>query len=422
MKFPHGKITSISVTALLTVTLSAAVIPAANASTPTVLPVLTATTAVPADSYNAQVLSLINKERVKAGVKPLVWNQSISKVSQDWATHLGAATRSDTFDWATIHRPDAGGSKIPAGAIAYGEIIAFNFTPESIVQWWMNSPSHKATMLSPKQTDIGIGYAAPTTGPYAGWHQVVANLAAYPATTAIPVVPSGVITSAPAISPVPVVTPPATKSAIAIKALSLKGGLGSATGPEIYGLKNGGGYQYYQRGAIIWSPATGARISKGAIRNVWLGTGGTNGKLGYPTSDEIPDGRGGVYQTYQHGAVVYAPGYGTFISRGGIRSVWLASGSAKGSLGYPTSNEITGLKNGGVYQTFQRGAIVYSPGSGTFISRGGIRAKWVSIGAQNSRLGYPTSNEYSGGAGITVQNYQGGKITWTSRGAAVYYK
>jgi uncharacterized protein with LGFP repeats len=38
-------------------------------------------------------------------------------------------------------------------------------------------------------------------------------------------------------------------------------------------------------------------------------------------------------------------------------------------------------------------------------------------------MGYPTSNEYSAGAGVTAQNFQGGVIKYsTATGAVVTYK
>jgi uncharacterized protein YkwD len=487
VKFPYTKIASVSASALLTVTLSATLIPAANASTPSapvpaIQPMLTPTTAVPADSYTAQVFALINVERAKAGVKPLVWNPSVSKVSQDWAAHLGVATQSDSFDFANIHRSDAGGSKIPAGATRYAEIIAFNSTPESIVQWWMNSPGHKAAMLHPEETDIGIGYVVPTSGPYAGWHLVVANLAAYPTTNTSPATPitisagtqykttiqlnlrsgpgttysvlgygnTGTIVTATgktngiwyevkmgsqtgwmssdylakyadATTPAPA---PVTQSAIAIKAASLNGSLGYATGSEVYGLKGGGSYQMYQGGAIIYSPASGARVSKGAIRTTWASTGFENGYLGYPVSDEVGGLRnGGAYQNYQGGSIIWSPKTGARISVGGIRTVWAASGYENGPLGYPTGNEVYGLKNGGVYQMYEGGAILWSPATGGYISKGGIRTLWASTGFENGRLGYPTSNEYvTGPNGSVAQNYQGGKINWSPTGSSIVYK
>ena len=155
---------------------------AATGPTPTNIAVQSSIALSPtSDYYTAQVLNLINEKRKAVGSNPVKWNQNIGNVSQDWAEHLGEATKSSSFGWDTIHRADAGGSLIPAGATWYREIIAFNYSAESIVNWWMSSPSHKAAMLDPRATDIGIGYVVPTSGPYAGWHQVVANLAAYPA-------------------------------------------------------------------------------------------------------------------------------------------------------------------------------------------------------------------------------------------------
>lgn len=153
-------------------------------TTPSAVSVKTAVANNPTnDTYTAQVLALINEKRAAVGSRPVVWNQSISNVSQDWAEHLGQATKDPNFDWANIHRADAGGSLIPDGATWYRENIAFASSAASIVNWWMSSPGHKAAMLDPKATDIGIGYVVPTSGPYTGWHQVVTNFAAYPSST-----------------------------------------------------------------------------------------------------------------------------------------------------------------------------------------------------------------------------------------------
>lgn len=161
--------------------------PAANATAPAVISVQAATAPSPStDPYTAQVLSLINQKRAAVGSAPVKWNQQIGNVSQEWSEHLGEATKSSTFDWSKIHRSDAGGSLIPPGATWYREIVGFNFSAQSIVDWWMGSASHKAAMLDPKATDIGIGYVVPTSGPYAGWHMVVSNLAAYPSSTTAP--------------------------------------------------------------------------------------------------------------------------------------------------------------------------------------------------------------------------------------------
>lgn len=162
------------------------------------------------DTYTAQVLALINQKRAAVGAPAVKWNQKIGNVSQDWSAYLGEATKSDTFDWDKIHRTDAGGSLIPSGATWYREIIAFNGSAQSIVDWWMSSASHKAAMLDPRATDIGIGYVVPTSGPYTGWHMVVSNLAAYPGSVTV----SGGAAQAPVIPPVPSVAVAKTMNTI----------------------------------------------------------------------------------------------------------------------------------------------------------------------------------------------------------------
>lgn len=181
-------ITSAAVLSLLPALgiVSAAQAAPSTVSTPSAITVQAAIAPSPSvDSYTSQILTLINQKRAAVGSGPVKWNQSIGNVSQDWAEHLGRATMDPNFDFGTIHRADAGGSLIPSGATWYRENIAFNFTAAQIVDWWMNSPGHKAAMLDPKATDIGIGYVVPTSGPYAGWHQVVTNLAAYPGSVSV---------------------------------------------------------------------------------------------------------------------------------------------------------------------------------------------------------------------------------------------
>lgn len=84
--------------------------------------------------------------------------------------------------------------------------------------------------------------------------------------------------------------------------------------------RQGSAYQKHQGGAIVWSPATGAHISVGAIRGLWAETGFEAGGLGYPVTDEVGGLRnGGAYQNYQGGVIVWSPATGAHISVGAIR-------------------------------------------------------------------------------------------------------
>jgi len=194
--------------------------------------------------------------------------------------------------------------------------------------------------------------------------------------------------------------------------------LGNPASREVTGLRSGGAYQAFRGGSIYWSAAGGARTVGGAIRSKWAAAGAQNGRLGYPASDE---GRGltngGAYQSFLGGRIHWSRATGAHITRGGILAAWAASGYERGVLGYPTSDETGGLKDGGSYQTFQGGIIHWSPATGARITRGAIRTAWAGAGSEHGTLGYPTGNEYafSGGA---AQDFQGGTITWTAQSGA----
>jgi GH25 family lysozyme M1 (1,4-beta-N-acetylmuramidase) len=200
------------------------------------------------------------------------------------------------------------------------------------------------------------------------------------------------------------------------------GPLGYPTSTISCGLANGGCYQLFQGGAVIWSQATGAQVSPwGPIRDAWATSGYENGPLGYPTGT-ISCGlvNGGCYQMFQGGAVIWSQSTGSAISRGGIRTAWMRNGAENGRLGYPVNNESCQLVNGGCYQMFQGGAVIWSPSTGGQMSPyGAIRTTWVSTGAENGSYGYPTSDEICTTTTSCYQTFAGGQISWTASGGTV---
>jgi uncharacterized protein with LGFP repeats len=121
---------------------------------------------------------------------------------------------------------------------------------------------------------------------------------------------------------------------------------------------------------------------------------------------------------YQGGAIVWSPATGAHESTGAIRTRYAQLGYETGVLGYPTSDETGGLKGGGVHQLYQGGAVIWSPATGAHESTGPIRTAWQSTGSENGRLGYPTSNIYTVPGG-TAQNFQGGKISYVNGATTV---
>ena len=206
---------------------------------------------------------------------------------------------------------------------------------------------------------------------------------------------------------------------------SEKGKLGYPTGKETCGLTNGGCYQTFQGGTMHWSPATRAFATWGAIRAAWGALSYEKGKLGYPVSNEICGlTGGGCYQTFRGGTIHWSPATGARATWGGIRAAWGALGYEKGKLGYPVTNEICGLTGGGCYQGFQGGTIHWSPTTGAHATWGAIRAAWGALGYEKGKLGYPVTNEICGLAnGGCTQNFHGGTISRTDAlGTKVSYK
>jgi hypothetical protein len=197
-----------------------------------------------------------------------------------------------------------------------------------------------------------------------------------------------------------------------------KGFLGSPVGPEQVAPDGVGRYEYFQNGAIYWTPQTGAHEVHGAILQNWASLKWERSFLGYPVTDETtaPDGVG-RYSVFQGGSIYWSPKTGAHEVHGAIRDLWARLGWEKGFLGYPLTNEMTAPDGVGRYEHFQGGSIYWSPKTGAHVVYGAIRDKWASLGWERSALGYPTSDEYDFQGGRR-SDFQGGHILWTRQGGA----
>jgi L,D-peptidoglycan transpeptidase YkuD (ErfK/YbiS/YcfS/YnhG family) len=185
------------------------------------------------------------------------------------------------------------------------------------------------------------------------------------------------------------------------------GWLGNPASREVTGLRGGGAYQVFRGGSIYWSAAAGAHTIAGAIRSNWASAGAQNGQLGYPTSDEGRGLRnGGAYQAFQGGRIHWSPATGAHSTRGGILSSWAASGYERGVLGYPTTNEYA--FSGGAAQNFQGGTVTWTARAGARIVAGAIGAKFNSA----RTLGNATTAELATGLGGRYQGFRNGFIIW----------
>lgn len=119
------------------------------------LPFKTADVA-PDPAAETTMLNLINQERGKAGVKPLVANPKLRAVARAHATDMlergyFAHTTPDGVD--PFQRMEAAGIQF----LMAGENLAFAPTVELAHIGLMNSPGHRANILDSEFGDVGIG-------------------------------------------------------------------------------------------------------------------------------------------------------------------------------------------------------------------------------------------------------------------------
>jgi uncharacterized protein YkwD len=108
---------------------------------------------------------LVNRERTQRGLTPLAINSVLSAASLE---HSRDMVRRRYFEHSTpegrtvVDRLRAIGYARGASA-STGENLAYGVgpksTPASIVRVWMHSPGHRADILRPAFTEIGIGIA-----------------------------------------------------------------------------------------------------------------------------------------------------------------------------------------------------------------------------------------------------------------------
>ena len=118
-------------------------------------------------SFAAQVVALCNEQRAANGLGPL---------TEDAALDSRAQIRAGELITSFAHtRPDGSSCFTVIGDVSWttcGENIAAGYqTPQDVVNGWMNSEGHRANILNPAFTKIGVGYC--TGGSYGtNWVQL----------------------------------------------------------------------------------------------------------------------------------------------------------------------------------------------------------------------------------------------------------
>ncbi|MGN0099673.1 MAG: CAP domain-containing protein [Dietzia sp.] len=109
--------------------------------------------------YRAQLEAATNAARTAHGLAPLQSHGGLTDVAVRWSGVQATQNR-------MFHNPDVRG-EIPGGWRHFGENVLQNYahaTPQQLVDQWMNSPSHRANLLNPGHTSMGMGAAVAADG------------------------------------------------------------------------------------------------------------------------------------------------------------------------------------------------------------------------------------------------------------------
>lgn len=110
------------------------------------------------DEFVQEVLVLVNEARAAEGLSPVSLSLTLASAAQ---AHAEAMAADDFFD----HQNPLTGSTPQARATAAGydglvgeNIAAGDETPADVVASWLSSPGHRANILDPDYTEMGVGY------------------------------------------------------------------------------------------------------------------------------------------------------------------------------------------------------------------------------------------------------------------------
>jgi uncharacterized protein YkwD len=128
--------------------------------------------APPVEQWKREVLTLVNKERAKAGVAALSWGTTCEAAAQLRAREIKtnySHTRPNGASWATA-------CPAPASGGTAGENLAAGNTavsPATVVASWMGSADHKANILNAKFTRLSVGFEFDANAQYRTyWSQI----------------------------------------------------------------------------------------------------------------------------------------------------------------------------------------------------------------------------------------------------------
>lgn len=107
-------------------------------------------------AYIRQIVELVNAERAKEGLSPLTIDTKVQAAAQVRAQECEqrfSHTRPNGSSFATALKEQNVSYRSAGENIAWGQR-----SPQEVMNGWMNSEGHRANIMNPNFTTIGVGY------------------------------------------------------------------------------------------------------------------------------------------------------------------------------------------------------------------------------------------------------------------------
>jgi uncharacterized protein YkwD len=115
------------------------------------------------------IVDLVNEQRQQVGLAPLTVDSKLVEAAQIQSADMAKlGVMAHVLPGSALPAPQDRARYVGYNYSYLGENIAFNFPDDnSVMTAWMNSPEHRANILDPSFTEIGVGIAFDSQGePY----------------------------------------------------------------------------------------------------------------------------------------------------------------------------------------------------------------------------------------------------------------
>lgn len=317
-----------------------------------------------------ELLDLINNFRGYYGKAPVRHSATVANVMTGEAERQfvqGYVSHSTQF----LTNPNVQGYSFSREVIA----LSYNNDLNELLGFWKSSPAHRDAVLASEANTMGIGLAY-GNGSTLPW-RVVGNVGIY--------------------------------------------NYSGSNGPD--------DIQATVSGSSLSVQSSGNYSIGGAIGSKYFADGG-EATYGKPVMNEYKGlSYGGAYQTFSTGSRSYkflwtlGTGAHPVFEQGAIGQLWSSRGFENG-LGYPVTDEVSGITGGGAYQLFRKGSfyskVLWHPAYGAHVVKesGAIGHQWKLAGFERG-YGYPVTDEYNVGSEVHQRFSNGVTVAWSSTNYSV---